>query len=103
MRKFLFLFLFICIALPALAAKRISVEQLEQVLSAAHGRPDADIARQLSDLELTERFSSEKEAQWISALPGEDSRHALIALADASAFLDPPASEIPAQPAPDLA
>src|SRR5580658_8966970 len=103
MRKFLFLFLFICIALPALAAKRITVEQLEQVLSAAHGRSDADITRQLSDLELTERLNSVKVAQWITALPGEDSRHALIALADASAFLDPPASEISARPAPDFA
>jgi VWFA-related protein len=102
MRKFAFVFLFACIALPAIAAKRIIVDQLEQVLSAAHGRPDADIARQLSDLELTERLNPVKAAQWITALPGEDSRHALIALADASAFLDPPASEIPARPVPDL-
>jgi len=89
--------------LPASAAKRITVEQLELVLSAAHGRPDDEVARQLSALELIERFNSVKEARWIAVLPGEDSRHALTALADASAFLDPPASEIPAQPAPDLA
>lgn len=102
MRKFLFLFLFTCIALPAFAAKRITVDQLEQVLSAAHGETDAEMARQLSDLELTERLNSVKAAQWTTALPGEDSRHALIALADASAFLDPPAAETSTRPAPDL-
>jgi VWFA-related protein len=103
MRKLSLLFFFTCIALPAFAAKHITVEQLEQVLSTVHDRPDADVARQLSDLELIERLSSVKLAHWISGLSGEDSRHALVALADASADLDPPATEIPAQPAPDLA
>jgi len=103
MRKFAFFILLAGIALPAFATKRINVEQLEQVLAAAHGKPDAEVARQLSNIELTERFSSLKLSHWKSDLPGEKARQALVALADVSAFLDPPAAEIPATTAPDFA
>jgi hypothetical protein len=44
--------------LPAFAAKRVTVAQLEQELAAISGRPDAEVARQLSDWELTERLST---------------------------------------------
>ena len=46
--------------LPAFGAKRVAVDQLEQTLAAAHSLPDAEVARQLSDLELTERLSTRK-------------------------------------------
>ena len=36
-------------------------------------------------------------------MPGPDSRRSLVLLADVAAFLDPPAEEIPAAPAPDFA
>ena len=45
------------IAVPAVAARNITVEQLEQVLAAAHGKADAKVAQQLSGLELTERLA----------------------------------------------
>jgi VWFA-related protein len=85
------------------AAKHITVEQLEQALSAIQGKPDADVARQISDLELTERLSPAKLSHWQAALPGEQIRQALVALADTSEFHDPPTAEIPSAPAPDLA
>jgi hypothetical protein len=90
-------------ALPALAAKHITVDQLEKVLTAARGKPDAKVARQLSDLELTERVSAGSLSRWEASLPGPGSRRSLLLLADKSAFLDPPATEIPAAAAPDLA
>ena len=102
MRKFAFFLLLASIALPAFAAKRINVEQLEQVLAAAQGKPDAQVALQLSNLELNERFSSLKLSHWKASLPGEQAQQALVALADQSAFLDPPTAEIPSAPAPDL-
>jgi VWFA-related protein len=102
-RKIVFLFLLASFALQALAAKHITVEQLEQALSASQHKPDADVARQISDLELTERLSPTKFSHWQAALPGEQSRQALVALADAAEFRDPPAAEIPSAPAPDLA
>jgi VWFA-related protein len=87
---------------PDPAVKRVTVEQLEQVLVAARGERDGEVARRLSDLELTERLSAAKLSGWMASLHGKNSRQVLTALADASAFLDPPAAEIPARTPPDL-
>ena len=64
-------------------ATSVTVDQLEQVLvaqEAAH-RTDADIAQQLSGLELTERVSTARLARLKADLPGEKAQQALIALA----------------------
>ena len=111
MRKLSLLLLLAGIATVALAQKgaashsllkRITVEQLEQVLTAAHGKPDAEVAQVLSGLELTERLSAVRRSHWNGQLPGRKSERALAALADESAFLDLPAAEIPAIAVPDL-
>jgi VWFA-related protein len=85
-----------------LAARRVTVEQLDHVLAAASNESDADLARQLSSLELTERLSAKKLSSWTKSLRGRKARQALVALADVSAFLDPPAAEIPRDATPDL-
>jgi VWFA-related protein len=103
MRRLAVLVLLAVMTIPALASRRITVAQLEQALAAARGRQDAEVAQQISDLELTERLSTEKLSQLKPALPGEKSAQNLLILADKSAFLDPPASDIPATPAPDFA
>ncbi len=90
-------------ALPAIATERVSVQQLESILTKAQGQSDSDLAAQLSSLQLTERFTSARAARWRASFPGARSQRALMGLADRSAFLDPPASENPATPAPDLA
>jgi hypothetical protein len=89
--------------LPAYGARRVTVDRLKQTLAGAHSLPDAEVARQLSDLELTERLSRAKLKGLETDLPGEKSRLALMILADTSAFLDLPAAEILAQPAPAAA
>jgi len=43
---------------PAWAAKRVTVDQLEQILTDSRYKPDAEVARHLTDLELTERLNS---------------------------------------------
>jgi len=96
------------VCLPFLAsaqhqARPVTVEQLEQELMAVHDTPDAKAAHQISDLELTQRMSDTRLAPWKTRLPGAKSWDALVALADLSAFLDPPAAEIPADAPPDLA
>lgn len=98
----------VCFALGAFAAdqpasNRISVERLEHLLSSSKARTDADQARQLLALELTERLSTARFQRLQAQLPGEKSRQALQALTDLSAFLSPPANEIPAAAAPDQA
>jgi VWFA-related protein len=103
MRKLALLLLLVGIALPAFAARNITVEQLEQLLAAAHGKADAKVAQQLSDLQLTERLSAGRLARWEADLPGPESRRSLVLLADVAAFLGPPAAEIPTTPAPDFA
>ena len=54
----------------------------------------------LSKVELTEQLSLAKLSDWIARYRRRNSQ-SLIAVADASAFLDPPAAEILKQPAPD--
>jgi VWFA-related protein len=85
------------------AARPVTVAQLEQALKDVHGQSDADVARLLSSLVLTERLNSAKLSVWKADLSGTKAQQALVALADASAFLAPPAAEIPADAPPDLA
>jgi VWFA-related protein len=103
MRRWAVLFILAGLALPALATKRVTVAQLEQELAADHGRSDDEVARRLSDLELSERLSAARFVSMESSLSGERAQQAFMMLADQSAFLDSPASEIPAASAPDLA
>ena len=74
---------------------RVTVDQLEQVLTSSHGRSDADLAKQLADIELVERFDSDRLAHSEADLPGAQSRLALVAQADSSAFLKPPDAQAP--------
>jgi hypothetical protein len=101
MRKFLFLFFLFAAALPVRAAESITVEQLEHTLADAHGKRDQDLAKKVGGMELSERLSSLRLAKIQAGLPGEKSRLALLALADASAFRQLPAAEMLATDAPD--
>lgn len=90
---------------PALAAQTsLTIDQFEKSsLPAIHTMHDKQAARELSGLRLTERASHVRAAAWQSQMPGRYSSEALMALIDASSFLDLPAAEIPATTAPDLA
>jgi VWFA-related protein len=83
--------------------ERVTVEQLEHALSIVGSNSDAEVARQLSGMELTERLSTARLATLEATLKGKKARQALVALADESAFLAPPAGEIPSTAAPDAA
>ena len=82
---------------------KVTVKQLEAALAAAQGKPDAELARQLAGLELSERLNDVKLAQWKAAMPGEKSREQLVILSDLAAFLNPPSEELPADPIPNAA
>lgn len=101
MRKLFFLLLLAALTSPAIAATKVSVEQLEQMLTAGKGKPDADVAHQLAGLELTERMSSTRLEQLEKDFPGAATHGALVELADSSAFLAPPAAEIGNDATPD--
>ncbi|WP_348264480.1 hypothetical protein P8935_08085 [Telmatobacter sp. DSM 110680] len=87
--------------LPASAYEPATIAHLEQILAAAHGKPDKALAKQLGELELTERLSTARLKKLEAALPGEKSRQVLLVLSDLSAFHDLPAEEILQVPAPD--
>jgi VWFA-related protein len=83
--------------------ERMTVDQLEHALSSVGSSSDAEAARRLSGMELTERLSTARLAALEATLRGKKTREALVALADESAFLVPPAGEIPSIATPDAA
>ncbi|MGA2216454.1 MAG: hypothetical protein ABSG51_00095 [Terracidiphilus sp.] len=93
MRRLVLLGLLAVAVLPACAMKRVTVAQLEQILtnaSAAH-RSDEAIVRIFGDLELTEQLTNTARSQMDEKLHlGPKTTLALQLLADQSAFLDPP-------------
>jgi VWFA-related protein len=86
---------------PRVPDKRVTTHELQQILDAANEEHDGELARQLTGMELSERLSGSQLSLWQDRLRGKKSRAALAALADESAFLDPPAAEILSDPAPD--
>lgn len=103
MRKTIFIWLLCQITVSVFAANRVTVEQLNREIVSSQGKQDAKIASRLSVLELTERLSASRLAAMETALPGPESRQALVMLADQAVFLDPPAAEIPQNPTPSFA
>lgn len=96
-------FLLVLLPFPLCAARTVSVDQIRQMLADARGHSDAKISGDLSGLELTERLSAETLAQFDAGVPGPRSQEALLELADASAFLPLPESEVLSQPPPEAA
>jgi hypothetical protein len=101
--KLLLLSLLAAISTTALAATHATVEQVEQLLASVHNQPDAKVAKKLIGLELTERVSSARLSRWQVAFSGRHTREALLALADASAFLNLPSADVPSLAMPDPA
>jgi VWFA-related protein len=91
------------IAVSAFASSRVTVDQLNNVIAAGQRESDSKIASRLTAMELSERLNASMLAAMESALPGPESRRALVMLADQAAFLDPPSTEIPKIPQPSFA
>jgi hypothetical protein len=105
MQKLVLLTILAATAFPAQAARRVTVEQLHQFLSEQQtaNRPDTDTATRILSLELTERLTDTTRDHLIKELNlGQKTTQTLDILADTSAFLDPPATELPATAPPDL-
>jgi VWFA-related protein len=91
------------LALPGNAAQRVTVEQLERILTESQGISDNELAEKLADLRLAERMTPGRLARLRAGMPGVRSQRALLGLADRSAFLEVPSTDIPEQAAPVLA
>lgn len=92
---------------PAMAerdgSRLVCVAQLTQIVREVRGKHDAQAAKEIYQLRLTERLSSPNLAELRAQLPGPQSKTALMAVGDTAVFLKPPPDEIPKTTAPDLA
>ena len=102
MRRLALLIFLLGIAMPALAVKRVTVEQLQQILAGMHGKRDDEAARQLSNLELVERLSSDKLALWQADLPGPEALAALDQPGSGISFPRSSPGGLTTPPPPDL-
>lgn len=105
MKRFAWLVLIPLVASPCLAAKKISVQELKDLLTSDQSsqKSDADVAAQLKDVELTEELSRNTINSMKALVPGQLTTEQLFVLEIRSAVLPPPASEVPSTPAPDAA
>jgi VWFA-related protein len=105
MRRLILLALLSAAVLPAGAARRLTVAQLEQALtSEIKSHADAEVARHIGEFELSERLTEVTLGRFAAKVTmGPRTALALQLLADQSAFLDPPADEMPATGTPDAA
>jgi hypothetical protein len=106
MRKLTLFLVIAAIALPAVAAHRVTVDEFRSWLAArkAANQSDAEVAKQISTLHLLERLTPSTLASFKAEFaPGPRSAEALDLLADCSVVLDPPANERPSHPSPDAA
>jgi hypothetical protein len=92
-------------ASPAWAVKKVSVEQLKDLLVSMQQskKTDAEVADQLKEIELNEELTDSAANSLKSYLSGPLSDVQIVILKEQSAFLAPPATDIPAVPAPDAA
>jgi hypothetical protein len=85
------------------ATTSVTVDQLDKLLALYRQANDGKAAQEIAGVRLKERASAARIAQWKAAFPGGHAREALVAVVDASAFLNPPESEILSAPPPDAA
>ena len=85
------------------AQQAVTVAQLTEAVERAIGKSDEDAAKDIGHLELTERLGSTELARLNGELPGAGSEAALMAVGDASVFLEPPQQEMLDKAAPDAA
>jgi hypothetical protein len=93
------------VASPGWAAKKLTVEQLKDLLSQlqAAQKSDAEVATALENVELTEQLTTAAMDSLAQKYPGQNTAQQLFVLEIRSAVLAPPAADIPAVPAPDAA
>src|SRR5260370_4678558 len=97
-----------CIALlllasiPAWSAKKMTVSELKDMLLTLHqqSKNDAEVADALKQVQLTEELTRTMMNSLVPAVPGPLSTEQIYVLEARSAMLAPPASDIPATPAP---
>jgi hypothetical protein len=105
MKRLGLVFVLLIAALPAWAAKKVTVQQLRDLLDSMqqYKKTDAEVADRLKEIELSEELTGSVAISLKSYLPGKLSSVQVEILKEQSAFLTPPATDLPATAAPDAA
>jgi hypothetical protein len=92
-------------ASPAWAARKITVQQLKDLLVSLQqaNKTDAEVAAELMQVELTEELTRSTMNDVANSVPGPQSSVQMYVLEIHSAVLPPPSSDLPSTPAPDAA
>lgn len=95
----------IFIAIPAWPAKKITVAELTGMLKSLQEqkKSDVEVATALKQVQLSEELTRSAMNSLANFTPGPQSTEQIYVLEATSAVLAPPASDIPATPAPDAA
>ena len=105
MKRFLIGLVLLASAAPAWSAKKITVAELSDLLRSLgqEKKGDADVANALTQVELTEQLTRAAMNSLVGLVSGPLSTEQIYVLEARSANLVPPASDLPATPAPDEA
>lgn len=105
MKRFGWIFIIFLAATPTWCAKKITVAELEQLLTSLRDqkKPDAEAASALKQVELSEALSRSRMNGFVSLVAGPLSTEQIYVLEAHSALLPPPAADLPSNPAPDAA
>ena len=103
MKRIVPIVVFMLISAPCWATKKITMEQLKELLAADQKaqKSDADVAAQLKDLELTEELTKSTMDAVKPLVPGPLTTEQLFIMEVRGAVQPPPASDIPVKTAPD--
>jgi hypothetical protein len=105
MKHLVWIFAVLMLASPAWAAKKLTVQQLkDQLVNLQQDRKtDVEVAAELKQVELTEELTRADLNKIVDFAPGKHTIEQIYVLEARSAVLPPPASNLPATPAPDAA
>jgi hypothetical protein len=105
MKHSMLVFLLFITAIPALASKKVTVGQLEDLLRTMQQdkKTDVEVASALKQLELAEELTRSAMNNLMRLVPGPRTTEQIYIFEAQSADLIPPASDLPATPAPDAA
>ena len=105
MKRFAWVLIILMLASPAWAAKKLTLQQLRDLLISLHQdkKNDVEVAAELEQVELTEELTRSAMNSLVTYISGPHSSEQIYVLQARSAVLAPPAADLPATPAPDAA
>jgi hypothetical protein len=104
MKRLIWILALLMLAAPARSAnKKITVQQLKDLLVSLQQakKPDAEVASQLKQVELSEELTAAAMSNLLFASPGPLTSEQLCVLEARSSMLAPPPSDLPGLPSPD--